>query len=133
MQSETQIKPDPARFDRPMPFSPQTGCVITVIAAVVLLCVGLISFQIAFRGGLTLRQSSLRETRLWLVNSGETHGVGLSSMQRVSGSERADEICLRTKVTFWFWSGEQPGMNTSYCECFIRSEPGWLPAGACPE
>ena len=133
MQSENRVRQAEEGLERPMPFSPRLGCMISVAAAVLALCLGLAFFQVAFRGGLTLHTSELRETRLWLVDNGETRGLGYSRMQRVSGSEQSGAVCLRTKVTFWLWSGGQPGLNTSYCECFQESGPGWIPAGACPD
>jgi len=116
-----------------MPFSARTGCVLTILLAALVLCLGLAFFQVVFRGGLTLRTSQLREIRIWLVQNDGSEGFGISRPHRVSGSERGGEICLRTKVDFMLWSGPESGMDTAYCECFQRAGSTWYSIGACPK
>jgi hypothetical protein len=120
-------------LDRPLPLSPRTGCLISILLGAAILCLGLAAFQVAFRGGLSLRTGQLCESRLWLVQNESAQGLGFSRTQRVSDSEQSGELCLRTRVDFWLWSGSSAGLNTSYCDCYEKSGSTWVPIEACPE
>jgi hypothetical protein len=136
MQSDTppdRPERDEPGLERPLPFSARSGCLLSILLGAAILCLGLAFFQVAFRGGLSLRTGSLRETRLWLVQNEGAQGLGFSRMQRVSGSEQSGEVCLRTRVGFWLWSGSSGGLNTSYCDCYEKSGSSWIPVGTCSE
>jgi len=114
-----------------MPFSPRTGCALSVLFAAFLLCIGLGVFQVVMRSGLTIPTGRLTELRIWLVEGEGGQGLGISSMKRESGSIRAGEICLRTTVRFLLRGDSR--QNTTYCECFSREEDTWRMTGRCPE
>jgi len=134
MDPETEPQQDPLRKGREgsdMPFSPRTGCALSVLFGAFLLCVGLGLFQVVMRSGLTIPTGRLTEVRIWPVESEGSQGLGMSTMHRESGSIGSGEICLRTTVHFLFREGSQ--QNTSYCECFNREGDTWRMTGRCPE
>jgi hypothetical protein len=133
MSQELQSDKPDSQSSQSMPFSSRAGCLISVLLAAAILCLGVAAFQIAFRGGLTLHTGQLREVRVWIVQNEVSQGLGYSHMRRVSGSERSGQVCLVTRVDFWLWSGAQQGLNTTYCECFSREASNWVGTGTCLE
>jgi hypothetical protein len=64
-----------------------------------------------------------QETRLFLLDSPDQRGLGLSTSSLKSGGEAAGQYCLITQVSYFMWEGEGEGL--SYCNCYENMGGEW--------
>lgn len=114
-----------------MPFSPGVGCLISFLIAAIPVCLILGASALALRGELVANSGPVRKARLWVVREGAEQGLGLSTMEKVSGDEDSDFICYRTNVHFLLWKSLKVERQTSYCECYDFEAGHWQTDGGC--
>lgn len=120
------------KIEKPMPFSPAVGCLISFLLAVIPVCLILAAAALVVRGEIIFEASPLQQHRVWVVREGEEQGIGYSRMQRVSGREEQGRVCYRTLVGFLLWKSLQIERQAEYCDCFVRGPSGWESLGECP-
>lgn len=118
--------------EKVMPFSPGVGCLVSFFIAAVPVCLILFIVALALRGEFTFNLGPVREARIWMVREGQEQGIGLSTMKRTEGSERAGEVCYRSSVHFLLWRSLKIERQAGYCECYQLVAAGWQYTGECP-
>jgi hypothetical protein len=117
---------------RPIRLTPAAGCILSILIVAGGLVMFMAAMTLALRGELAVGRGSPGEIRLWLITDAQTQGLGLSTAQRVSTSNDATRECYVRQVKFLLWRSVEPGVGTSYCECYIRTAQGWASVGTCP-
>lgn len=117
---------------RPSGLTPAAGCILSVLIGAAGLVVFIAAMTLALRGEIAFGQGTPGEVRLWLITEPESKGLGLSTAHRVSTSDEATRDCYLRQVRFLLWRSVEPGVGTSYCECYDRTPRGWQSLGSCP-
>jgi hypothetical protein len=127
---------DPGEPAAPAPppkgLSPVAGCALLGLLALLsgAFCFGL--GTLLFRDEIRLPSAGPAEGRLWLVREADNQGLGIATVRLVSGSDEGPQACVETRVRFLLWKSDGTALATRYCQCFVRENGAWLPAGDCP-
>ncbi|MGD8553495.1 MAG: hypothetical protein PVH60_00560 [Anaerolineales bacterium] len=119
--------------EKQMPFSPAVGCLISFLLAAIPVCLIMGVFVLAVRNEIVLSLGPVREVRLWFVTEGQEQGLGISTMEKVSGEEDLGEVCYRSNVHFLLWRSLDIERQSLYCECYDLKDGVWGFVGDCPE
>jgi hypothetical protein len=86
-----------------------------------------VAFVLARNNQIQLGDTGGPHWRLFLLQEAQTEGLGLERAQTVTPPPDAPETaqCLRTTVSYWFWTGE--GENAAYCQCVDETTGATLP------
>lgn len=133
MEQHTAGSTDRAALERPLPFAPALGCLLSVLAGLLGVGVFFVMVTMAVQGELRIRRGELGETRVWLIREGADQGLGISTTTVVSGSESSGKACTETRVRFLMLVAEQEREPLTYCECFAKVGEAWSFVGECPE
>ena len=130
---QAEPTPEGRAPERPLPFPPALGCLLSVLAGLLGVGVFFMVVTLAVQGEIRIRRGELGETRVWLIREGENRGMGISTTGVVSGSESAGSACTQTQVRFLMLSTEQEPEPLAFCECLEKAGESWSFARECPE
>jgi hypothetical protein len=109
------------------------GCAFILLAACLAFWFAGALARLATNGELVLRQAGLEETRIWLVRQPDSTGLGLSDSRRIAGEQAENRVCLRTRIRFLLWRGDDSRTNLEECRCYDRQGGAWIAGPACTE
>lgn len=133
LEQHTAGSTDRPALERPLPFPPALGCLLSVLVGLLGSGIFLVLITIAVQGEIRVRRGELGETRVWLIREEKDRGLGISTTTVVSGSESAGKACAETRVRFLMLVAEQEREPLTYCECFAKVGEAWSFVGECPE
>jgi hypothetical protein len=93
----------------------------------------LITGSLVVHGEFALRRGQPDELRAWLIRDETNRGLGFSSSRQVDRGQDEGTVCYLTRVRFLLWRSDGSSPTGEYCQCYRRTESGWVDLGACPE
>lgn len=131
MRQGGNIDPSGGSDDSRLPFSPATGCLVSVLIG--LAAAGILTLAVSLASGREIRASfgELGEIRLWVVRDDWNEGIGVSRSVAVKYAPNSGEKCVETTVSFFLWRSGGSAENAEFCECYRKAGDAWLVSDGC--
>jgi hypothetical protein len=111
--------------------TPARGCAIGLLWGAFMLALCLVAGSLAVRGEFALRRGQPTELRVWLIRNEVNRGLGFSYSREVDRGQGEGNRCYLTRVRFLLWRSDGSAPGGEYCQCYGRTETGWVELGAC--